>query len=85
MKARKWEFEPSTIRVKKGDKVKLKIESVDVAHGFKISELGINKELKPGQITVVEFTADKIGEFEFFCSVFCGTGHKDMVGKLVVE
>jgi len=85
MKARKWEFEPSTITVKKGDKVKLLITSEDVKHGFKLTDFNINEDIEPGKTTTIEFTADKIGTFSFVCSVFCGSGHSNMEGKLIVE
>ncbi len=85
MTARQWEFTPSTIRVKEGDRVKLNIKSMDVTHGFAISEFGVNERLEPGKTTTVEFTADKKGEYIFFCSVPCGAGHRDMKGKLIVE
>src|SRR3989344_996016 len=85
MKARKFEFEPSIIKVKQGDKVKLIITSEDVAHGFAISDYNINKKLESGKTETIEFTADKKGEFTFFCSVLCGSGHSDMQGKLIVE
>ncbi|HLC73480.1 MAG TPA: cupredoxin domain-containing protein [Candidatus Nanoarchaeia archaeon] len=85
MKARKWEFEPSTITVKKGDKVKLLITGEDVKHGFKLTDFNINEDIEPGKTTTIEFTADKIGTFSFMCSVFCGSGHSDMEGKLIVE
>ena len=35
--AKKYEFSPSPIRVKRGAKVRLKITALDRAHGFKIS------------------------------------------------
>lgn len=85
MTARRFAFEPDNIRVKKGDAVKLKITSVDVTHGFSISEFGVNAELKPSQTTIVEFVASKSGTFTFSCSVVCGAGHPDMKGTLVVE
>ena len=85
MTARTWAFEPSEIRVNKGDRVKLTITSVDVAHGFAIPEFNVNARLEPGQQTTVEFTADKAGTFSFFCSVVCGSGHSGMRGTLVVE
>src|SRR3989344_735999 len=47
MTAKMWEFSPSTITVKKGDTVRLKIQSVDVAHGFKLSDFGIDEKLEP--------------------------------------
>jgi len=85
MIAKQWEFEPSTIIANKGDNVILKIKSNDVTHGFNLPAFNINKNLPPGEIVVVEFLADKVGEFDFFCSVPCGAGHSNMNGKLVVE
>ena len=85
MVAKQWSFEPSTITVNKGDKVKLNIKNEDVTHGFAIFEFGVNKNLPPGKTTIVEFTADKSGEYNFFCSVPCGSGHKSMKGKLIVK
>ncbi len=83
--AKQWEFNPSVITVNKGDKVKLTITSVDVAHGFAISDFNINERLEPRQTTNIEFVADKSGEFTFFCSVQCGSGHSSMRGQLIVK
>jgi len=85
MIARKWDFNPATITVKEGDKVKLNIKNEDVPHGFRIFEFGVSERLTPGKTTTVEFTADKAGEYTFFCTVPCGKGHSGMNGKLVVE
>ncbi len=85
MIAKKWQFDPSTINVKQGDKVRLKIKSIDVTHGFSLPDFNVNENLEPEKEVVVEFIADKKGEFSFFCSVFCGEGHSGMKGKLVVE
>ena len=83
--ASQFKFEPSTITVNKGDHVRLKIKSVDVTHGIDIEGYEINRELKPGQEVVIDFIADKSGDFEFYCSVVCGAGHKEMEGKLIVR
>ena len=85
MTARQWAFEPSTIIVNEGDTVRLNIKSKDVTHGFVISELGVNERVLPGKTTTVEFVADKKGEYTFFCSVPCGSGHGGMRGKLIVK
>lgn len=85
MKAKKWEFDPNIIKAKKGDKVKLVITSEDVKHGFSLSAFNINEDLEPGKTTTIEFTADKTGTYTFVCSVFCGSGHSDMKGELIVE
>lgn len=84
MTAKNWDFEPSKITVKKGDAVKLHIKSVDVDHGFTLAAFGVSTTLKPGATETVEFIADKVGNHSFFCSVFCGAGHKEMRGTLIV-
>jgi len=84
MIAKQWEFSPSVITVREGDKVKLNIRNVDVTHGFSIFEFGVNERLTPGKTTTVEFTADKTGDYTFLCSVPCGRGHGGMKGKLIV-
>ncbi len=83
--AKQWEFNPKTIEVNQGDKVKLNIKSIDVTHGFTLPDFGVNSRLNPEQTTVVEFIADKTGTFSFFCSVQCGFGHENMSGQLIVN
>ncbi len=83
--AKQFVFNPSEIRVKEGEKVRLKITSVDVTHGFALPEFNVNATLDPQKEQTVEFVANKKGEFTFFCSVVCGRGHRDMTGKLIVE
>jgi len=82
--AKQWEFSPSIITVNKGDRVKLMIQSADIAHGIKIDAFNVNNRLEPGQTTIVEFVADKAGTFSFYCNVFCGDGHSGMKGTLIV-
>lgn len=83
--AKQWSFSPSVIKVKKGDKVVLKLTSADVAHGMFIPDFGINAVIKPKEITVVEFVADKTGTFKFSCNIPCGVGHIGMTGTIIVE
>ena len=83
--AKQFAFEPETIEINKGDKVRLIVTSVDVPHGFSILEYGINERLNPGEPAAIEFTADKEGEFTMFCSVFCGSEHSKMEGKIIIK
>ncbi len=85
MTAKKYQFNPNLITVKKGAQVKLIITALDRDHGFKLEAFGINQKLKKGDPATIEFTADKAGTFPFQCSEFCGLGHGKMKGKLVVE
>ena len=85
MTANQFAFEPSTIEVDKGDKVRLVVTSIDVPHGIAIPEYKINQRLEVGKPVTIEFTADKQGSFTAYCSVACGSGHRDMKGKIVVK
>jgi cytochrome c oxidase subunit 2 len=82
---RKYEFRPGTLRVKKGEQVKLVMAAADHDHGFKLDDFNINQKIPKGTTVVVEFTADKAGTFQFRCSSVCGIGHRGMKGTLVVE
>ena len=84
MTAKRFEYTPNEITIEKGVPVILEITSLDRDHGFKIPELGIRADVKPGETTRVRIVADHTGRFEFRCDVFCGSGHEDMAGELVV-
>jgi cytochrome c oxidase subunit 2 len=85
MTAKKYEFTPGTIRVKKGERVRLLITALDRAHGFKIEAFKLEQKLPKGEEVTIEFTADQSGTFPFQCSEVCGLGHKKMKGELIVE
>ncbi len=78
-------YKPNEIRVKKGEKVKIVLESRDMMHNFNIDELGVAMPIiKSGNTGTVEFTPNQAGTFEFYCSV--GQHRKNgQVGKLIVE
>lgn len=77
--AKKFEFNPDVIKVKQGEKIKLKVNSLDVEHSIYIPELGIDIHNEG------TFVANKKGEFEFYCHSYCGSGHDAMKGVLIVE
>ena len=85
MTSKQFAFEPAVIEVSKGDRVRLVVTSLDVPHGIAIPEYGINERLDPGKPATIEFTAGKEGTFTAFCSVFCGSGHSNMKGKIIVK
>jgi len=85
MTAQKYHFMPSEIVVKQGTHVIIDVTSLDVKHGLRIDEYGINVPLPPKQTAHVEFFAGKEGTFPFECSEFCGVGHFGMKGKIIVK
>lgn len=78
-------FEPNEIRVNEGDTVRVVFNSVDMMHDFVIDEFDAASEIaQAGETVEVTFTANKAGEYEYYCSV---GNHRaqGMVGTLIVE
>jgi len=78
-------FKPSEIKVKKGEKVRIVLKNVEGMHDFVIDELKVNSGIiQSGQTTEFEFIAEKIGEFEYYCSI---ANHRalGMKGTLIVS
>lgn len=71
--------------VNKGDHVILNITAQDVTHGFSMSPYVTSRSLNPGTTVRVEFDAIQSGNFTFFCTVTCGSGHGGMNGTMTVN
>jgi len=84
--AQRFQFTPGVITLKKGEPVILVLKSIDVPHGIRFKELGIDTHAGKGQTSEVSFTPEKTGDFTGHCAVFCGAGHGTMMLKLhIVE
>ena len=76
-------FSPKQIKVSKGTKVTINFTAKDVSHTFTLPDFNVDTGLvTPGTSKTVQFTADKTGTFEFYC-----TPHKSMgmTGTLTVQ
>ncbi|HEY6898195.1 MAG TPA: cytochrome c oxidase subunit II [Rhodocyclaceae bacterium] len=83
--AQRFSYFPSEILLKTGEPVRLEITSTDFLHGFKVPDLDIRADLPPGQVTVLHLTPAKAGIYDFLCDNFCGLGHEEMNGRIVVK
>jgi cytochrome c oxidase subunit 2 len=83
--AHQWAFSPDTITLNEGASVTLDLVSTDVHHGFNLSEFGLRADVLPEMHTKLRLVASKKGTFTFFCDYYCGGGHEDMTGTLVVK
>ena len=83
--AKKFEFVPREIRVKQGETVVLQFTAPEVPMGFSLPDFAVRADIVPGKVTTLRLTPDKTGSFAFLCDVFCGTGHEDMNGTLIVS
>src|SRR5438477_3714775 len=84
MTAKKFEYTPNEITVKKDVPVVLEITSLDRDLGFKLRAFDVRADIKSGTTTRVRIVPNKTGRFPFQCDVFCGSGQEDMGGELVV-
>lgn len=83
--AKRFAFEPSRIEVTEGERIKLVVKSADGVHGIEVKKFKFNKKVpRGGEPVTIEFTANAAGEFPILCSEYCGNGHDDMKGMLVV-
>ena len=84
--AGQWQWDPNIIEVPSGATVNMTIVNEDPqAHGFAITELGLDQRLPGNQTVDFTFVVDLApGEYDFFCSVFCGAGHFGQRGVMIV-
>jgi cytochrome c oxidase subunit 2 len=85
VRARQYAYDPGVIRVPKGARVTLVLESEDVTHGLYLDGYDIDLAAAPGRRVRTSFVADRPGMFRMRCSKVCGTVHPFMLGELVVE
>ncbi len=82
--AKKFDYTPNVIKLKKGVPVVLEFTTLDVLMGFSVPDLGIRADIIPGNVSRVRLVPDKVGTFPFLCDIFCGSGHENMTGTIVV-
>ncbi len=84
VKARRFKFVPSRIKVEAGTTLEIVLSSQDVKHGFKIVGTDIDVEIPARGKVRVTFKPDKAGQYRFECSRVCGAGHASMRGVIQV-
>ena len=78
IEAKKYEFIPAEVTLKIDQTVKLELTSEDVEHSLEVRGLGINSVMKKGEVTEINVTPTKVGDFKGKCGKFCGFGHGKM-------
>jgi len=86
-----WDFEyPNGKRstnemvVPVGQPVQLVMTSVDVLHSFYVPAFRVKKDVVPNRYTSLWFEATHEGEYQVFCTEYCGRLHSEMYAKVVV-
>jgi cytochrome c oxidase subunit 2 len=87
VQARQFAFLPGTgnpIEVPANSEVTFHISSPDVTHGFSVVGTNVNTMVIPGQMSEITVEFDDPGEYGLICHEFCGAGHEEMAGEVVV-
>jgi cytochrome c oxidase cbb3-type subunit 2 len=89
-----WKYEPSEIRIKRGEVVRIDFSTTDnglgAGHGFALDgvdqQVFINGAMVGAPLSVT-FKVDEPGRYNFYCSTQCSTTdlHPHMHGVLIVE
>ena len=81
--AKRFEFTPNQLTLKRGEPVTLHVSALDRDHGFYQKDLKIELDLTPDHPSEVTITPEKAGRFVAICDHFCGSGHGNM--KMVIN
>lgn len=83
---KRFAFEPDRIEAAEGEHLRLVVTSADGVHGVEIKKFRVNKKVpRGGEPITIDFVASAPGEYPILCSEYCGKGHEEMKGTLVVS
>ena len=98
--ARKYGYDPSSLRVNRGDRVRIRLVAKDVTHGFYLEGYDLDAKMRPEndtfwlrhpsagegyqEVEEISFVASRSGKFRYRCSTTCGYMHPFMQGELIV-
>lgn len=81
--ASQWQWSP-ILELEAGKTYRLHLSSRDVQHGFSLLPINMNFQVVPGYDYVLTITPTA-GTYTIICNQFCGLGHYQMSGKIVVR
>lgn len=81
-----WGYAPDTLRLRTGVRYRLRMMADDIPHGASL-QLGAASRiirLRPDVVGEQTVTFTKPGTVLIYCTAYCGPGHDQMQGKIVV-
>lgn len=83
MLGEQWRWSPVLV-LKKGEWYNIHLSSKDVLHGWSLQPPNMNFMVFPGYDYVLRFRPTEKGDFRVLCNEFCGIGHHQMIGRIIV-
>lgn len=87
LRALRFGYIPARICLERGRTYELRMMATDITHGASL-QLGAGSKmvrLPPGILVTERVTFTETGEYLLYCSYYCGVGHQNMQGRIVVE
>jgi cytochrome c oxidase subunit 2 len=75
----------SEVHIPLNQPVKILLRSKDVLHDFDVPQMRSKMDMVPGMVSYFWFTPTKTGKYEILCAEYCGVGHYNMRGHMIVE
>ena len=82
--AQMWRWYPA-LKLREGATYTLHLSALDLNHGFSLYPANLNVQVIPGYDYGLRITPNQPGEYRIVCNEFCGIGHQQMLGSIVVE
>jgi cytochrome c oxidase subunit 2 len=76
--------EINELHIPAGKPVKVTFISEDVIHDFGVPAFRSKIDVLPGRYVSTWYSPTQPGRYHLFCDQYCGTGHADMVGSVIV-
>ncbi len=83
--AKTWQWEPDPIVVPPKVRVTFYATSADVLHSIQIQHTNVNFTATPNQVAQIEYTFTTPGVYYLVCNEYCGVGHENMIGRVIVQ
>lgn len=83
--AKRFEFAPNVVTLRRGEPVTIRLTALDRAHGLLVKPLGIDLDSDRGDPDEITITPKAAGSFPAICDHYCGMGHGNMKMTFVVE
>jgi heme/copper-type cytochrome/quinol oxidase subunit 2 len=77
-------FQPSRLTLRRGETARLVLSSTDAEHCFAVDAFRVEKRVRPGRPTRLEFVPDRAGAFPFYCCLESGEAARAERGELAV-
>ena len=83
--AKRYEFDPKVVTLKKNQPVTIRVTALDRPHGLLIAAFHVDLDAAPSAPAEATITPTETGKFEAICDHYCGIGHGGMKMTFVVE